>query len=63
MYLGDMIRVLNQKSASRHLLKGHTAPVSDLQFFSSTTDLLASGGKDGNVYIWKIIEMADASLR
>jgi len=34
-----------------------------MKFLSNEVDLLASVGKDGNIFVWKIFEIeADASL-
>lgn len=57
---GNLIRVLGIKSAHRDLLKGHKQGIVDLQFFSDTEDLLASGETDGSIFIWKIISNVDS---
>ena len=46
---GGMIRVINQTSVLRVLLRGHSQHVTDLAFFSNEIDLLASCGTDGKV--------------
>ncbi len=54
---GDMIRVLHKKSGNRGLLKGHSGGIADIQFSSAEdSDILVSGGKDGNIFVWKLIE-------
>lgn len=50
------IRILNKNTANRALFKGHSALVTDLQFFSSTSNLLASCDQAGDVHVRKIIE-------
>jgi WD40 repeat protein len=54
-----MIRVLNRSKPIRALVKGHAQPVVDLRFFSDSLDLLASSGKDGSVFIWKIVSSSE----
>jgi enhancer of mRNA-decapping protein 4 len=60
------IRVLSRASAVRALLKGHTAPLTDLAFAPPPAgeaseqqqhgggELLASGGRDGQLYVWHL---------
>ena len=50
------IRVLNQVSATRTLLRGHTGAITDLVFFSRQTNLLASVCTDGLLFVWQITE-------
>jgi WD40 repeat protein len=54
-----MIRILNKRTAGRDLLRGHVQAVNDLQFFSDDEDILASCGKDGHIFIWKITSTPD----
>ena len=51
---GDMVRVLNRKSASRGLLKGHTSSIQDIQFQDEDSDILITCAKDSTFYIWKL---------
>mmetsp|Transcript_43107 Transcript_43107/g.71781 ORF Transcript_43107/g.71781 Transcript_43107/m.71781 type:complete len:1471 (+) Transcript_43107:67-4479(+) len=53
---GGQIRVINKNSGGRALLKAHTQPITDLRFFSPDVDVLASVGRDGNVFVWRIYE-------
>lgn len=62
------IRLLSRHSAVRALLKGHTKPLTDLQFAGSAVqsgssdastpasggNLLASGGQDGQLFVWQL---------
>jgi enhancer of mRNA-decapping protein 4 len=57
------IRVISRSSATRALLKGHTQPLSDLRFAppaaagnggSEGAALLASGGADGRLFVWRL---------
>lgn len=52
------IRVLSRTSTVRALLKGHSKPVTDLQFAGADAggggDLLASGGQDGQLFVWQL---------
>jgi len=53
---GGMIRVIEQNNALRTLLRGHTAPVKDLAFYSSTSDILASTAEDDTIIIWRVFD-------
>eukprot|EP00871_Galdieria_phlegrea_P002759 jgi/Galph1/3484/GphlegSOOS_G2121.1 len=61
------IRVLSRSSATKELLKGHTAEVIDLEFanFNSKLNLnaainvLISTGKDGQIFVWFIEVVSD----
>lgn len=64
------IRVLSRSSAVRALLKGHTKPLTDLQFAGGSGtaggdaaggSLLASGGQDGQLYVWQLRLDGDAA--
>ena len=66
------IRVLSRHSALRALLKGHTKPLTDLQFappvLAGSRDgaaasglLLASGGQDGLLHVWQLHLDKDAA--
>ena len=64
------IRVLSRHSAVRALLKGHSKPLTDLQFAPAAAgadgkeededeeedygSLLASGGQDGQLFVWQL---------
>jgi len=54
---GNLIRVINKYTAQRTLIKGHTDQITDMKFFSNEVDILASVGKDGNIFVWKITEV------
>lgn len=56
------LRVLHRATAARALLRGHTAPVTDLSFFPGSEALLASTAKDGQLIVWHISEAGDGSL-
>jgi enhancer of mRNA-decapping protein 4 len=56
-----MIRVINQSSVLRVLLRGHTQHVTDIAFFSNEIDLLASCGTDNKVFVWHIMEQEDSA--
>ncbi|KAK1273995.1 Enhancer of mRNA-decapping protein 4 [Acorus gramineus] len=53
------IRVLNNKTALRELLRGHTQRVTDIAFFAEDVHLLASASMDGRIFVWKIVEGPD----
>lgn len=57
------IRVLSRHSAVRALLKGHAKPLTDLQFSSGAASggLLASGGQDGQLFVWQLRLDEDAA--
>ena len=75
------IRVLSRHSAVRALLKGHTKPLTDLQFAAASPDaghdsgsssassafnevLLASGGHDGQLFVWHLqLDEDNATIR
>ena len=49
------VRVLHKDTASRALLRGHTAQIADMRFSPATNaDILASFGVDGNLFVKKI---------
>ena len=51
-----MIRVINQHSTSRCLLRGHTGLVSDMRFFSPNINLVLSVDSNGGLIVWTIEE-------
>lgn len=51
-----MVQIIDKKSGSCGLLKAHSEAITDLQFFSDDNDLLASVGRDGNVFIWRLFQ-------
>ena len=54
------IRVLHKETASRALLRGHTQHIADMAFSpSKNSDVLASFGMDGNLFVKKIVAPAD----
>jgi WD40 repeat protein len=57
-----MIRVLTKTSNGRELIRGHTAPIIDIQFFSQESDIFASGAVDGGVFVWKLISGTEESV-
>ena len=51
------IRVLHRFSEARALLKGHSGPVADVRLLSDANGketILAAGGQDGRVYVWRM---------
>ena len=53
------VRVLHKDTASRALLRGHTAQIADMRFSPATNaDILASFGVDGNLFVKKIVSPA-----
>jgi enhancer of mRNA-decapping protein 4 len=53
------VRVLHKDTASRALLRGHTAQIADMRFSPATnSDVLASFGVDGNLFVKKIVSPA-----
>ncbi len=59
------IRVLSRSSTVRALLKGHAKPVTDLQFADGAAaagdgGVLASGGQDGQLFVWQLRLDTDA---
>ena len=54
------IRVLNQLSAARTLLRGHTGVITDLAFFSNSDNRLASVCANGILFVWLIAEAEDS---
>ena len=53
------VRVLHKDTASRALLRGHTAQIADMRFSPATNaDILASFGVDGNLLVKKIVSPA-----
>ena len=53
------VRVLHKDTASRALLRGHTAQIADMRFSPATnSDVLASLGVDGNLFVKKIVSPA-----
>eukprot|EP00894_Picocystis_sp_ML_P001931 jgi/Pico_ML_1/52448/g3152.t1 len=51
---GGPIRVLSQKTGIKTLLRGHSAPVSDMAFFSPKMDVLGSVSDDGKLFIRRL---------
>lgn len=52
-----LIRVINQTSVNRILLRQHeNHAVTELAFFNDKTDLLLSSGTDDHINIWKLTE-------
>eukprot|EP00963_Diacronema_lutheri_P010059 scaffold950_cov360-Pavlova_lutheri.AAC.26 len=51
---GGPIRVLSQKTGIKTLLRGHSAPVSDMAFFSPKMDVLGSISDDGKLFIRRL---------
>ena len=46
----------------RALLKGHTAPVSDIRLFcnqNQSEEYLALASKDGSIFVWKLVGSGD----
>ncbi|RHZ30611.1 hypothetical protein DYB37_009404 [Aphanomyces astaci] len=57
-----LIRVINQSSVNRILLRKHESHVvTELAFFSATTDLLVSAGSDNHIVVWRLAEDTYAS--
>lgn len=54
--LNQHIRILNMKTASKRLLRGHSQRVTDMLFFAEDVDLLASASSDGMVVVRRIEE-------
>ena len=57
------IRVIDRRNPSvRALLKGHTAPVSDIRLFcnqNQSEEYLALASKDGSIFVWKLVGSGD----
>ncbi|CAK4623945.1 hypothetical protein AeMF1_000036 [Aphanomyces euteiches] len=57
-----LIRVINQSSVNRILLRKHEQhAVTELNFFNDHTDLLLSAGTDNTIVIWRLAEDVYAS--
>ncbi|RHY24195.1 hypothetical protein DYB32_008952 [Aphanomyces invadans] len=57
-----LIRVINQSSVNRILLRKHEQhAVTELAFFNATTDLLLSAGTDNHIVVWRLAEDMYAS--
>lgn len=61
------IRVLSRTSAVRALLKGHTQPLTDMEFAGACAEggaLLASGAQDGQLFVWQLrLDEDEAAVR
>ena len=53
---GYVIRIINQLSTNRGLLKGFTGSITDVTFAHATSDYLAAIDQGGNLYVWKLEE-------
>ena len=53
---GYVIRIINQLSTNRGLLKGFTGSITDVTFAHASSDYLAAIDQGGNLYVWKLEE-------
>ena len=53
---GYVIRIINQLSTNRGLLKGFTGAITDVTFAHTSSDYLAAIDQGGNLYVWKLQE-------
>ena len=53
---GYVIRIINQLSTNRGLLKGFTGAITDVTFAHASSNYLAAIDQGGNLYVWKLEE-------
>lgn len=53
---GYVIRIINQLSTNRGLLKGFTGAITDVTFAHVSSNYLAAIDQGGNIYVWKLEE-------
>lgn len=53
---GYVIRIINQSSTNRGLLKGFTGAITDVAFAHASSNYLAAIDQGGNLYVWKLEE-------
>ena len=53
---GYVIRIINQLSTNRGLLKDFSGAITDVTFAHAGSDYLAAIDQGGNLYIWKLEE-------
>uniref|UniRef100_A0A1D2A7N6 Enhancer of mRNA-decapping protein 4 C-terminal domain-containing protein n=1 Tax=Auxenochlorella protothecoides TaxID=3075 RepID=A0A1D2A7N6_AUXPR len=56
------IRVIHRSTGGRALLKGHTGLITSLRFNCSDSSVLASGGPDGKLIVWRLAADAQGTV-
>ncbi|XP_065174408.1 enhancer of mRNA-decapping protein 4-like [Sycon ciliatum] len=56
---GYMVRVINQRTSTRTLLKGLLAPVADVAFAHASSNLIGCVDSGGNLFIWELSDAED----
>ena len=51
---GHVLRLIQQKTNNRSLLKGFVGAIVDVAFFHANSNLLACMDEGGNLYIWDL---------